>query len=111
MSKNLIPTSPEIEQYKTLTYSERHRIRNREIATIARMISKDQRTVTRTEAIRMATSLYDTGQTYTPINSTTEDTIVNSAENVIGHSELETHVTQGQQPMEPSNSRFTNLEN
>ena len=48
---------------------------------------------------------------HTPINSTTEDTIISSAENITERPELGTHVIQGQQPTEPSNSRFTNLEN
>src|SRR6266571_7996682 len=110
MSKNYIPVTPEIEQYKTLTYSERKRIRDREIAAMARMILKDQKTLSRTEATRMATSLYDTDQTYTPINSTTENTTESSAENITEAIELEMHVTQGPRTVEPSNRRFANLQ-
>ena len=116
MSKKYIPTSPDLD-YTTLPYSERKRIRDREIATLSRTILKDQKALTRTEAMRMATSLYEQGQTYTPINSTIEDTTESALQNDnistelnIDDLELETHVIQGQQPTEPSNSRFANLE-
>ena len=76
---NYIPTSPEFD-YKALPYSERKRMRDRDIATIARAIKKDQPVLSRTECQKQATSLYEQNKTYTPINtsqdnnSTTEDT-------------------------------------
>src|SRR5690349_19107324 len=110
MSKNYIPVTPEIEQYKTLSYSERKRIRGKEIAAMARMILKYQKTLTRTEAIRLATSLHDQNKTYTPINSTTEETTENSAENITEAIELKTYITDGSRTVEPSNNRFAHLE-
>jgi len=116
MSKNYIPTSPDLD-YKALPYSERKRIRDREIATTARAIQKDQPSLTRTECQRMATSLYEQNQTYTlintPQNSTiedTEDTIKSSTELLTDDLKLKTHVTDGPRTIEPSNSRFANLE-
>jgi hypothetical protein len=109
MSKSYIPTTPDLD-YKALPYSERKRMRDRDIATIARAIKKDQPVLSRTECQRQATSLYEQNKTYTPINSTIEDTTISSTELNIDELELETHITQGPRTIEPSNSRFANLE-
>jgi len=113
MSRNYIPL-PTDSDFDRLPYAERKRIKDKDIATLSRAILKDQPDMTRTDSMRLATSLYENNQSYTPIhpprNSTTEDTRISSTELNINDTELEMHVTQGLSLVQPPNSRFANLE-
>ena len=109
-----VPTSLEFD-YKTLPFQERKRIRDRQVAAQRRLIKRELEETGQTlSGEEINTRANNRADESLKNNSTITNTIKElqkQAELTTDDVELEMHVTDGPYAIEPSNSRFANLQN